>query len=179
MRITTDPSRELSLLQGDMNRVFERFFGPQGAMEGSRWFPALDIVEQDDRFVLHMDLPGMGDDDVSIELEDRVLRIAGERRDEREQSGDGFRRVERGFGSFERVLTLPRGVVADAVEASFDRGVLEIVIPKPAESRPRRISVKGGSSKAQPQQIEGHEAAHESGDGGGRRSLKDRVLSHA
>ena len=155
MRITTDPARELSLLQGDVNRVFERFFGPQGVAAGdARWAPALDIVEEGDRFVLHMDLPGMSDDDVEIELEDRLLRVSGERRDQRERSADGFRRIERSFGRFERVLTLPRGVDAEQVAASFDRGVLEITIPKPEERRPRRIGINTGAA-ARHEQIEG------------------------
>lgn len=172
MRITTDPAREVSLLQGDVNRVFERFFGPQGAAAvagEARWMPALDIVEQDDRFLLQLDLPGMSDEDIEIEMEDRVLRIAGERRDERETSKDGFRRTERTFGRFERTLTLPRGVDADAVEASFDRGVLEIAIPKPAETRPRRIDIVRGSQR--PEQIEGREAEGDRNE--------ERELSHA
>lgn len=157
MRITTDPGRELSLLQGDVNRVFERFFGPQGGLAtsaDSRWIPPLDIVEQDDRFALHLDLPGMSHDDIEVELEDRVLRIAGERRDDRQFAKDGFRRTERSFGRFERTLTLPRGVDADGVQASFDRGVLEITIPKPEQTRPRRIDIGTGGS-SDPEQIEG------------------------
>jgi HSP20 family protein len=154
MRIATDPTRELSLLQGDVNRVFERFFGPQGAVAGeARWAPALDIVEEDDRFLLHLDLPGMADDDIELEIEDRVLRISGERRNTLVGSDSGFRRTERAFGRFERTLTLPRGIDADAVAASFDRGVLEITIPKPEQVRPRRIAVNGGAG-AQPE-IEG------------------------
>lgn len=165
MRITTDPTRELSLLQGDVNRVFERFFGPQGTttMPAGRWVPALDIVEEGDRFLLHLDLPGMTDEDVEIELEDRVLRIAGERRDTRDRSRDGFRRVERSFGRFERSLTLPRGVDPEAISATFDRGVLEVSVPKPEETKPRRIAVNGG--KAQ-HEIEGA-------------TSEDRELAHA
>lgn len=181
MRITTDPSRELSLLQGDVNRVFERFFGPEAAPT-QRWIPALDIMEQDDSFVLHMDLPGMSEDDVTIEVEDRVLRVAGERRDERRSSGDGFRRLERGFGRFERVLTLPRGVDPDAVQANFERGVLEVQIPKPEQSRPRRVDIKAGGSKRD--QIEGREVDRSDQDRSakqqetGQRS-EDREMSHA
>lgn len=184
MRITTDPTRELSLLQGDVNRVFERFFGPAAGASGqgqgtSRWLPPLDIVEEDDRFVLHLDLPGMREEDISIELEDRVLRVSGERRDERERSGDGFRRLERSFGSFERMLTLPQGVDPEVVQASFDRGVLEIVVPKPVETRPRRIDIKVGSGESgRPDQIEGA-GTSDPGQSESKRSLKDRVLSNA
>jgi HSP20 family protein len=155
MRITTDPTRELSLLQGDVNRVFERFFGPQpAAATAGRWIPALDITEEGDRFLLHLDLPGMTEDDIELELEDRVLRISGERRDTRAGASDGgFRRLERTFGRFERTLTLPRGVDAEAIEATFEHGVLEIAVPKPAEARPRRIAVNG---RTEATEIEAH-----------------------
>jgi HSP20 family protein len=162
MRITTDPTRELAFLQGDVNRVFERFFGPQGGGSQTQAFaPALDIVELADRFELHMDLPGVEDDDVELEIEDRVLRVSGERRDTRESTDDGYRRIERSFGRFERVLTLPRGVDADAVEARFDRGVLAITVPKPAAARPRRIDITTGAGDSRPAQIEGREAVDE------------------
>src|SRR5919197_4510569 len=119
-----------------MNRLFSHFFDAPGGNGGEtrmlrRWVPAMDLVETDDHFVLRADLPGLSEDDVSIELEDRVLTVSGERKAEHKDRQEGYYRVERAFGSFARSLTLPEGVDPHAVQASFDRGVLEVRIPKP------------------------------------------------
>jgi HSP20 family protein len=149
-----EPLRELGSLQNEMNRLFNTVFdAPAPANSGTlrRWMPAMDLVEAGDHFVLRADLPGMSEDDVKIELEDGMLTVSGERKAEHEDREEGYYRVERAFGSFTRSLTLPKGVDADAVSASFDRGVLEIRIPKPEERKPRRIEI-GGSAQ---QTIEG------------------------
>ena len=141
-----DPIRELDSLQGDMNRLFDRFFegrAPNGA--GRRWVPAMDLVETGEDFVLRADLPGMSQGDVKIELEDNVLTVSGERKAENEEKGEGYHRVERAFGSFSRSLTLPQGVDTDRVEANFDKGVLEVRIPKPAEAKPTRVQIGKGT----------------------------------
>ena len=113
----------------------------------------MDLVESGDHFVLRADLPGMSEEDIQIELEDGTLTVSGERKAEHEEREEGFHRVERSFGAFSRSLTLPKGVDGDAVSASFDRGVLEIRIPKPEERKPRRISIANGGQEA----IEGRE----------------------
>ena len=145
-----DPTRELSVLQGDMNRLFERFFG-EGTSPGSRaqrWVPAMDVVEEGDSFVLRADLPGIAEDDLTIELQDNQLTIAGERRFEpRPQHDGGYVRLERAYGSFQRTLSLPEGVDADAIEAEFEHGVLELRIPKPAAPTARRVQI--GTSRRQ------------------------------
>jgi HSP20 family protein len=141
-----DPIRELDSLQGDMNRLFDRFFegrAPNGT--SSRWIPAMDLVETDDHLVLRGDLPGMTEDDVDIEIKDNVLTVSGERKSESEQRGEGYHRVERAFGSFSRSLTLPQGVDAERVEAKFENGVLEVRIPKPAEAKPTRVQIGKGT----------------------------------
>jgi HSP20 family protein len=112
-----------------------------------RWMPAMDLVESGDAFVLRADLPGLSEDDVKIELEDSTLTISGERKTEHESEGDGYVRVERAFGSFTRSLTLPKGVDPAAVTAAFDRGVLEVRIPKPEQRKPRRIEIAGAGLK--------------------------------
>lgn len=138
-----DPTRELSLLQGDMNRLFERFMGePQAAGDRPRrWVPAMDVVEGDDHFLLVADLPGMTEDDVAIEVLDDTLRISGERRREHRIERAGFTRIERSFGTFERTLGLPAGIDAEAIEATFEDGVLELRIPKPVAATPRRVQI--------------------------------------
>jgi HSP20 family protein len=151
-----DSSRELSSLQSEMNRLFQSFFdtpAPQTVNGGSggsmrRWHPAMDLVETDDQFVLRADLPGVAEDDVKVELEDNVLTISGERRHEEEVKKGGFLRVERATGVFTRSLTLPDGVDADAVQATFDKGVLEVRIPKPEQRKPRRVAISVGDQPA-------------------------------
>ena len=145
-----EPLRELNSLQSEMNRLFNTVFdtpsgGPANGLR--RWMPAMDLVESGDHFVLRADLPGMSEDDVSIEFEDGTLTVSGERKAEHETKNEGYYRVERAFGSFSRSLTLPKGIDAEAVTANFDRGVLEIRVPKPEERKPRRIEIAGASQQ--------------------------------
>ncbi len=145
-----EPLREFASIQNEMNRLFGTVFDAPVAGGGGttlrRWMPAMDLVETDDTFVLRADLPGLAEDDVSIEVEDNVLTVSGERKSEHETTKEGYHRVERAFGAFSRSLTLPEGVDAEAVAASFDRGVLEIRIPKPEQRKPRKISIGVGDS---------------------------------
>jgi HSP20 family protein len=144
-----EPLRELTTLQNEMNRLFGTVFDTPTQGNGGtlrRWMPAMDLVETKDHFVLRADLPGLSEEDVNIEVEDRVLTVSGERKAEHTENKDGFHRVERAFGSFSRSLTLPEGVDPESVAASFDRGVLEVQIPKPEERKPRKISIGVGNS---------------------------------
>ncbi|MEO6866907.1 MAG: Hsp20/alpha crystallin family protein [Gaiellales bacterium] len=151
--VSWDPSQEISLLQGDMNHLFERFFGSAAPEKSRRWSPAMDMSEEGGYFVLRSDLPGISEDDVKIEIHDRTLSISGERNYEQKTGEDsGYIRMERSFGRFERSVTLPEGVDFEAIEASFDRGVLELRIPKPVEAEPRRIEITTNGKSS----IEGH-----------------------
>jgi HSP20 family protein len=145
-----------------MNRLFNTVFdAPAGAGNGGqpmrRWMPAMDLLETEDHFVLRADLPGMTEDDVNIELEDTTLTISGQRKAEHEERKEGYYRVERASGSFSRSLTLPEGVNADAVTAHFDKGVLEVRIPKPEQRKPRKVAISVGGD-AEPKTIEGSES---------------------
>jgi HSP20 family protein len=152
-----EPMRELSSLQSEMNRLFTSFFDEPAAQGGNggarRWVPAMDLVEEDDHFVLRADLPGLSEDDVKIEVVDNVLTVSGERKSEHEVKRGGFYRLERAAGSFTRTLTLPEGIDAGAVTASFDKGVLEVRVPKPEERKPHRVEIAVGVG-AEPQTIE-------------------------
>ena len=147
-----EPVRELSSLQNEMNRVFNTFFDapatPGNGGGARRWVPSMDLVETEDHFVLRADLPGMSEDDINIEFEDGTLTVSGERKAEHETKNEGYYRVERATGVFSRSLTLPEGVDADAVEASFDKGVLEVLIPKPEQRKPRRVAISVGDKPA-------------------------------
>ncbi|HEY8583433.1 MAG TPA: Hsp20/alpha crystallin family protein [Capillimicrobium sp.] len=132
-----------------MNRLITNLFDTPtgaGAAGARRWIPAMDLAESEDAYVLRADLPGLDPSAVSIELQDRVLTISGERASEHEV---GYHRVERAFGAFRRSLTLPEGVDAEAITASFDQGVLTVRVPKPEERKPRRVEI-AVEGKAQP-----------------------------
>ena len=154
-----DPVRELDTLQGEMNRLFSSFFDTPTARAGNgggaptrRWIPAMDLVETGDHFVLRADLPGMQESDVSIEIENNILTVSGERKTEHETKEEGYYRLERATGAVSRSLTLPDGIDADAITAAFDKGVLEVRIPKPAEIKPKRVQI--GVGGAAPKTIE-------------------------
>jgi HSP20 family protein len=156
--IRWEPAREINSLQQEMNRLFGTFFdGPAGGGAGSarRWMPAMDLVETEDQFVLRADLPGLTEADVEVSLEDNVLTVSGERKAEHEEKREGFYRLERATGAFNRSLTLPKGVDGDAITARFDNGVLEVRIPKPAADKPRKVQIQVGD---QPAAIEGRAA---------------------
>ncbi|HZE04732.1 MAG TPA: Hsp20/alpha crystallin family protein [Solirubrobacteraceae bacterium] len=159
--IRWEPVRELGTIQNEMNRLFNSFFDtptPSNGQALRRWVPAMDLVETETQFVLRADLPGMSESDVNIELEDNVLTISGERKLEHEERRAGYYRVERSSGSFRRSLTLPEGVDPASVKATFDRGVLEVSIPKPEQRIPRKVQISVGGA-AHAKTIEGSEAA--------------------
>jgi HSP20 family protein len=154
-----DPARDLDSLQGDVNRLFDSFFGRRDVAQagaGRRWVPAMDLAETDDQLVLRADLPGMERGDIDIEVKDNVLTISGERKAEHERKGEGFHRIERSFGRFSRSLGLPRGIDAKSVTASFDNGVLEVRMPKPEERKATRIEIatEARAHEHQPQTVE-------------------------
>lgn len=149
--IRWEPARELQSLQHEMNRLFGDFFETPTSGNGRaamrRWIPAMDLVETEEHFVLRADLPGLSEQDVSVELEDNVLTLSGERRAEHEENQQGYYRIERATGAFSRSLTLPEGVEAEGIEARFDNGVLEVRIPKPAQRKPQRVAISVGAAE--------------------------------
>jgi HSP20 family protein len=130
-----DPFQDLLAIQDEMNQVFGRARQGQG---GRVWAPALDISERKDAYVVTVEVPGVNSDDLDITLEDGLLTIQGEQQ---------FHRVERRYGSFRRSITLPSQVQADAIEASFENGVLEVVVPKAEEAKPKKITVRAGGGR--------------------------------
>ena len=148
--IRWEPVAELNAIQSEMNRLFNGLFDqPEQATRRDqttrRWVPAMDLVETGDHYLLRADLPGLSQEDINIELDSNVLTVSGERRIEYQQDELGLSRLERGSGSFARSLTLPEGVDPGAIEANFDRGVLEIRIPKPEQRRPHKVTIAVGT----------------------------------
>ncbi len=159
--IRWEPAAELNSIQNEMNRLFNSLFDtPVRAASTEptrRWVPAMDLIETEDHYVLRADLPGLSEQDVNIEFESNVLTVSGERRSEHTEHKQGYRRVERAYGSFSRSLTLPEGINPDAVRAHFDRGVLEVSIPKPEQIKPRKVTIAVGDG-AQHDVVEGNAA---------------------
>ena len=120
---------------------------PQGSDRATAWAPALDISERKDAYLVTVELPGVEAEDLDITMEDGLLTIKGERQFTSESSEQQFHRVERRYGAFQRSITLPAQVQADHIEATFDNGVLQIVVPKAEEAKPKRIQVRPGSAK--------------------------------
>lgn len=169
--IRWEPVGELHTIQTEMNRLFNTLFDPPtqatGAGSTMRWAPPMDLVETGENYVLRADLPGLSEADVHIELEDNVLTISGERKAAHEGQEEGYYRVERAFGAFSRSLTLPYGVNPDTVQAQFDRGVLEIHIPKPEQRRPRKVAISVGDSAPEAKTIESTGSAAANGANAG------------
>jgi HSP20 family protein len=146
-----------------MHRLFNSLFdtptapAPGGATR--RWLPATDLIESETHYVLRADLPGVAEDDISVELNEDMLTISGERRSENQERMAGYHRVERISGSFRRSVRLPEGVDGEAITATFDRGVLEVSVPKPEQPKPRKVQITVGSGE--PQVIEASETPAE------------------
>ena len=140
---------------GDLHRLFNTLFDENATTQ--RWVPQMDLVESEDHFVLKADLPGLSEQDVSLEVRDNALTISGERKAEHEKRERGWYRVERSFGRFSRSLTLPDGIDAGGISADFDRGVLTVTIPKPEQRKPRRIEIgtTGTNGNGHAAQVEG------------------------
>lgn len=144
--IRYEPYNLVNQLHSELNRLFGTNLARGGDEETAAvtadWIPAVDIREDQDRYVLRADLPGVDPKDIEITMENGVLTIRGERSESTEDNRDGYRRVERISGRFFRRFTLPDTADAEKIAANGKHGVLEVTIPKHAKVQPRRISVQ-------------------------------------
>jgi HSP20 family protein len=120
---------------------------PQSSATATAWAPALDISERKDAYLVTVELPGVEADDLEITMEDGLLTIQGERHFAHDSSEQQFHRVERRYGAFRRAITLPAQVQAEQIEATFDNGVIQILVPKAEEAKPKRIQVRPGRTE--------------------------------
>jgi HSP20 family protein len=140
--------------QNQIDRLFAHALGLHGQWQSATgvstpaWAPALDIAERKDAYLVTVDLPGVKLDDLETTLEDGLLTIQGERHFTNDASDQNFHRVERRYGTFRRSITLPAHVMADEIEASIEDGVLQILVPKAEEAKPKRIQVNPGGMEA-------------------------------
>ena len=145
-----DPFREFNTLQDRMNRLFRDSFGQEGreeALTTSTFAPPVDVYEDEHNIVLKVEVPGIEEKDIDVRIENNMLSIHGERKFEKEEKEENYRRVERSYGSFVRSFTLPNTVDAEQVSADYDKGVLKIKLSKKAEAKPKQIKVNVGSQK--------------------------------
>jgi HSP20 family protein len=132
---------------GDLFRddAWSRDWDVWSGAQARSFSPAVDVVNTPDAFLLKAEVPGLSADDVDIEVHENVLTLRGERKLEHKDEREGYRRIERRYGSFARSFMLPDGVHADAIEATLENGVLTLRIPRAVEAQPRRIAVKSGA----------------------------------
>ncbi len=136
------PWSELEQMSDRLNRIFGEA-GTGEAVQRSFWTPAVNVEETKDQLLLTAELPGMSIDDIQIEVENNILSLRGEKREEREQKDDRrYHLWERCYGSFERSFTLPRTVKAEGITAHFKDGILHVEMPKAPEAKSRTISIK-------------------------------------
>jgi HSP20 family protein len=140
-----EPFRELSTLQNEMSR-FMSFLEGNGRTNQA-WVPALDVWETENEVVYALDLPGIPEDKISVELDDGALTISAERERTEEESDERFYRFERRFGTFSRTFAVPQGVSDSDVTADYKNGVLEVHVKKPEQPKPKRIHI-GSSERA-------------------------------
>ena len=139
-----DPFRDLVSIQDRMNRLFEQTLSRSRGEEGvtaTTWTPAVDIYETADTIVMKAELPGVTREDIHIQIDGSTLTLKGERRFARDVQEESYLRIERAYGSFHRSFALPATVQQENVRAVLKDGVLELVLPKAEDSKPKRISV--------------------------------------
>ena len=148
-----EPFREFSTMQDRMNRMNRLFResysqeAPEEALTTTNFAPPVDIYEDEHTITLKLEVPGIDEKDIDVRIENNTLTVHGERKIEKEEKEENYRRVERHYGSFTRTFTLPPTVDTEHVSATYDKGVLKIDLPKKAEAKPKQIKVSVGSAK--------------------------------
>jgi HSP20 family protein len=147
-----EPFREVATLQDRMNRLFRESFnqaGQEESLTNTSFAPAVDVYEDEHNVTLKIEVPGIDEKDIDVRLENNTLTVHGERKIEKEEKEENYRRVERQYGSFTRTFTLPTTVDSEKVSANYDKGVLKIALPKKAEAKPKQIKVNIGVEKTE------------------------------
>lgn len=159
-----DPFRELTMLQNQMNRLFQDSFGnPAHATDEfgmTSFVPPVDIYEDEHSIKLRLEIPGVDEKDLDVRVENNVLTVRGERRFSNEEKEENFHRIERRYGSFSRSFTLPNTVDTDNVNANYNNGLLELTLAKRAEAKPKQIKIGVGSQQSGPKTIESKGKTH-------------------
>lgn len=141
-----DPLRDVSSLHTELSRLMNGLLETP-SRQVQAWVPTLDVWESEDSVTYAFDLPGVAQDDISIEVEDGVLTVSASREQSQEIDTERFHRLERRYGTFSRAVGLPQGVTEDAIKASYKDGVLQVVVPKPEQQKPKRIAISVDGSE--------------------------------
>lgn len=136
-----DPFRELERLQSEINRAFETTTQQSTPSAPRSWSPSVDVLETEEAVTLHLELPGMKQEEIDIELSGETLTVRGERKRSHEEKSDHYVRIERSYGRFQRTFTLSTPIQNDKVSATYRDGILEVTLPKSEETKPRKIAV--------------------------------------
>ena len=137
------PFEEMNTLRNRIDRVMSRFFMPETEdLLNAQWTPTADVINLKDAILVRVELPGVTEKDINVELENGILTIKGEKKFEKETKEQDFIRTERNYGQFLRSFTIPMNVIPEKVTAAFVDGVLEIHVPKKEEAKPRTIKVE-------------------------------------
>jgi HSP20 family protein len=142
-----EPFRDIAALQSEMSRFMNGLLEGNGRTNQA-WVPALDVWETESEIVYAVDLPGISEDKISVELADGALTITGERERTQEESDERFYRYERRHGTFSRTFGVPQGVTEDDISADYKNGVLEVHVKKPEQPQPKRIQIGSGAGAA-------------------------------
>src|SRR5579864_4280271 len=155
-----EPFREFTTLQDRMNRLFRDSFGPEAdqSLATSSFAPPVDVYEDEHNITLKIEVPGIDEKDIDVRIENNTLTVHGERKFEKEEKEENFRRVERQYGSFTRSFTLPNSVDPGQVSADYEKGVLKIKLAKKAEAKPKQIKVNVGREKTLEAKVHGKAA---------------------
>jgi HSP20 family protein len=156
-----DPLRDLATMQNRMNRFVRESYSPEGpeeALTTTSFAPPVDIYEDEHNITLKLEVPGIDEKDIDVRIENTTLTVHGERKIEKEEKEENFRRVERQYGSFTRSFTLPSSVDPGQVSANYDKGLLKISLAKKAEAKPKQIRVSVGSDKTVEARVHGKAA---------------------
>jgi HSP20 family protein len=152
---------QFSTMQDRMNRLFRESYSPEGpeeALTTTSFAPPVDIYEDEHTTTLKLEVPGIDEKDLDVRIENTTLIVHGERKIEKEEKEENFRRVERQYGEFTRSFTLPSSVDPGQVSAHYDQGVLKITLAKKAEAKPKQIKVNVGSQKTLEAKVHGKAA---------------------
>jgi len=143
-RLTTSPWQLMKLWQDELNRdpLNPLAKSDESGVLGGDWTPAVDIKEEADRYVLHADIPGVEPEKIELSMEDGMLTIKGEKKHEVTENREGYKRVERSYGSFYRRFSLPDNTDPELIKASGKDGVLEVIIPKVETKKSRKIEIQ-------------------------------------
>lgn len=156
------PLADVAVLQNRLNSIFSDFAQPNaedGSLAMGNFIPPVDIYEDAQQLVLKLEVPGIKQEDLDVQVENQTLTVKGERKFEKNEKEENFHRIERRYGSFARTFTLPQTVDAGSVKANYEHGVLTVSLAKKEAAKPKQVKVEIGTGFSQPKQVEAKTAA--------------------